>query len=163
MMHPSTMCPLVQTVVEDTPLIFSTGNGNAISVTDVDAGTSPMRITLTATNGTLTLSGTAGLTFTTGNGSADATMVFTGTLLDINTALSGLVHPTANYNGAASLQIISNDQGNTGGKRTNRQRHYRNNGQRRERRPGRHGQHRNDAGRYGVHVHGGGLRVLGTQ
>ena len=42
-------------------------------------------------------------------------MTFTGTLANINTALNGLSFaPTANYNGAASLQIVTNDQGNTG-------------------------------------------------
>ena len=42
-------------------------------------------------------------------------MTFTGTLADINAALDGLsFSPTADYNGAASLQITTNDQGNTG-------------------------------------------------
>ena len=35
-------------------------------------------------------------------------------MANINTALNGLSFaPTANYNGAASLQIITSDQGNT--------------------------------------------------
>ena len=42
-------------------------------------------------------------------------MVFTGTLASVNTALNGLsFNPTPDFNGAASLQIISDDQGNTG-------------------------------------------------
>ena len=41
-------------------------------------------------------------------------MTFTGTMANINAALNGLSFaPTANYNGAASLQITTNDQGNT--------------------------------------------------
>ena len=42
-------------------------------------------------------------------------MTFTGTIADINTALNGLgFAPTNNYNGAASLQIVTSDQGNNG-------------------------------------------------
>ena len=41
-------------------------------------------------------------------------MTFTGTLADINTALAGSrLQPTANFNGAATLTITTNDQGNT--------------------------------------------------
>src|SRR6185436_4915950 len=76
---------------------------------------SSVKITLTATNGSLTLSGVTGLTFTTGDGTSDATMVFTGTVANVNAALAGMTFsPTANYNGAASVQIQTEDQGNTG-------------------------------------------------
>ena len=81
----------------------------------VDAGGSPVQVTLTGTNGTVTLAGTAGLTFTVGTGAGDATMTFTGTIANINAALNGLSFaPGLNFNGAASLQIVTNDQGNTG-------------------------------------------------
>ncbi len=74
-----------------------------------------MQVTLTGTNGTLTLAGTAGLSFSVGDGAADATMTFTGTVASINAALAGMsFSPAANFNGAASLQIVTNDQGNTG-------------------------------------------------
>ena len=73
------------------------------------------QLTLTAPNGTLTLSGTSGLSFIAGDGTADGTMTFTGTIADINAALAGMSFAaTANFNGAASLEIITNDQGNTG-------------------------------------------------
>jgi hypothetical protein len=54
------------------------------------------------------------LTFTAGsNGSAS--MTFSGTLADLNTALAGLaLQPTANFNGGDTLTITTNDQGNTG-------------------------------------------------
>ena len=72
-------------------------------------------MTLSGTHGMLTLNGTSGLTFSTGTGTGDATMTFTGTIANINAALNGLsFSPTADYNGAASLQIVTNDQGNTG-------------------------------------------------
>ena len=112
---PVNTVPGPQSTNEDTAKVFSSGNGNQISVADVDAGSNPIKVTLTATNGTLTLSTTAGLVFITGDGTADATMMFTGTLTAVNTALNGMSFtPTANFSGAASLQIISDDQGNTG-------------------------------------------------
>jgi len=100
---------------QNTPLTFSSGNGNQISITDADAGTNDIQVTLTATNGTLTLSGTTGLAFTVNDGTADATMTFTGTITNINAALNGMTFtPTAGFNGAATLTIVSNDQGNSG-------------------------------------------------
>lgn len=110
---PVNQVPFSQLVDEDGTLTF--GTGNAISISDVDAGTANVQVTLTATNGTLSLSGTSGLTFTTGDGTSDASMVFTGSITDINTALNNSTFtPTPNYAGAASVQIITNDLGNTG-------------------------------------------------
>jgi len=64
----------------------------------------------------LTLSGTTGLTFSEGDGTADATMMFQGTIVDINNALAGLVvSPNANANGSATIQVDLDDLGNTGG------------------------------------------------
>ncbi len=112
---PVNSVPTAQTTNEDTSLTFSSGNGNLISIADVDAGSSNLQVTLTVTNGTLTLSGLTGLSFTSGDGSADATMTFTGTASAINTALAGLVYaPTANYNGSDTLTIVTSDLGNTG-------------------------------------------------
>jgi Domain of unknown function (DUF4394)/Bacterial Ig domain/Calx-beta domain/Domain of unknown function (DUF4214) len=112
---PVNTVPGPQATNEDTPLVFSSGNGNQISISDPDAGANPVQVSLTATNGTLTLSNTAGLTFTVGDGTNDANMTFTGTITDINAALNGLTFtPTANYNGPATLTITTNDQGNTG-------------------------------------------------
>ena len=48
--------PVPQTTNEDTTLVFSTADGNLISISDVDAAGNPLQVTLTATNGTLTLS-----------------------------------------------------------------------------------------------------------
>jgi hypothetical protein len=85
------------------------------AVGDVDAGANPLIVTLTATNGTLTLGGTAGLTFGTGSGTADTTMTFVGTLPEINAALNGLTFtPVPDYYGPASIQITVDDQGSTG-------------------------------------------------
>src|SRR6185436_11769496 len=119
--NPVNTVPGAQSTNQNTPLVFS--GGNLISVADVDAGGSAIQVTLTATNGTITLSGTSGLSFSftdangtgTGDGTADATMTFRGTLANVNTALNGMTFtPTAGFSGAASLTITSNDLGNTG-------------------------------------------------
>src|SRR5258707_8067631 len=80
-----------------------------------DAGSNPVKVTLSVTNGVLTLGSLAGLTFTTGDGTADASMVFTGTLANVNTALAGLIYlPTGDFNGSSLLSITTDDQGSTG-------------------------------------------------
>jgi CSLREA domain-containing protein len=114
---PVNTVPGVQSIPRNTVFTFS--GANQISVADVDAAQAPsdgvITVTLTATNGALTLSGTAGLTFSVGDGTADTTMTFDGTIPAINTALNGMTFtPTLNFTGMASVQIVSNDQGKTG-------------------------------------------------
>jgi Ca2+-binding RTX toxin-like protein len=111
---PLNTVPGAQTVNEDASFTLSTGNGNAIQVADVDAST--LTVTLTVVHGTLTLASTAGLSFGTGDGTADLTMTFSGTAAAINAALgSGLTfNPTANYHGTDSIALLTTDNGQTG-------------------------------------------------
>jgi hypothetical protein len=111
-----TMPTNMPAIAQNQPLTFSTANGNAITVADDDADGGAEQLTLTATDGTLTLATITGLTFTTGTGTANASMVFTGTLADLNAALAGMVFtPSTNFNGStASVSVGINDQGNTG-------------------------------------------------
>ncbi len=112
---PVNSVPGTQSTTTNTPEVFSTGNGSLISITDVDAAGGTMQVQLVSTNGATTLSGTTGLSFSVGDGTADATMTFTGSFAAVNTALSGLsFNPTTSFTGAASLQIVTADQGNTG-------------------------------------------------
>ncbi len=112
---PQNTVPGAQTVNEDSTLVFSTGNGNRVSIADVDAGSASVQVSLSVTNGTLTLSSGAGLAFTTGDGTADTAMVFSGTVANINAALNAMsFNPTGNFNGGALLSITTNDQGNSG-------------------------------------------------
>jgi hypothetical protein len=113
---PVNTVPLVaQSVNEDTELVFNLANSNRITIADIDAASSSVQVTLSVDNGTLTLPSTSGLAFTTGDGSADAMLVFTGSIADINTALNGLSYqPSQNYNGADTLTITTDDLGNTG-------------------------------------------------
>ncbi|MBK9308527.1 MAG: cadherin domain-containing protein [Nitrospira sp.] len=106
---PVNQVPGAQSTNEDTTLTFNAANGNLISIAD-DAG-EPLVVTVAVNNGTVTLSGTTGLTFTAGDGTGDATMTFSGTVEDINAALDGLQYdPTADYSGSDTFTITSYDQ-----------------------------------------------------
>ena len=112
---PVNTAPGVQTITGSNPLLFSLGNGTQLAISDVDAGGGLIQVTLTAPDGTITLSGTAGLTFSAGDGTADATMTFTGTIAGANAALNGLQFTAVSgYSGSTSLQLTTNDLGNTG-------------------------------------------------
>ncbi|MCC7372437.1 MAG: hypothetical protein IT306_28750 [Chloroflexi bacterium] len=111
---PTIAVPAAQTTNEDTALVFSSGGANLISVADPDAGASPVSVTLSVAQGTLSLNGVVNLTFTSGaNGTGS--MTFQGPLTDVNTALNGLSYqPNLNYLGADTLNLSADDLGNTG-------------------------------------------------
>ncbi len=110
---PVNLLPGVQTTGVNASVTLS--GANALQISDVDAASSAVRITLTAANGTMTLGSTAGLSFTTGDGTADASMVIQGTVAAINAALDGLSFtPTNNFNGTATITLQTEDLGNTG-------------------------------------------------
>jgi hypothetical protein len=120
---PVNFVPGAQTTGEDVALVFSAANGNAISIGDPDAGSNVVQVTLSATNGTLTLGATAGLDFSStcgtsggaGDGAGDASMTFCGTVAAIDAALEGLKFPPAHdFTGSALLTIIANDLGSIG-------------------------------------------------
>jgi hypothetical protein len=107
--------PATQTTNEDTPLVFSTANANLISITDTDAGTGMLTVTITIATGTFSLNGTGGLTFTTGDGTADATMTFSGALANVNARLAGARYtPPLEYFGPDSVTFATNDNAFTG-------------------------------------------------
>jgi YVTN family beta-propeller protein len=115
---PVNTVPGAQSINEDTQLNFT--GGSAVSVADVDAGAGAIQVQLSVTNGTLTMTTLTGLSFTVGDGTADAAMTFTGTLAAVNTALATLrFTPTLNFpvaaaSGTAAFSITTNDQGNSG-------------------------------------------------
>ena len=111
---PANAAPAGQYTAFNTPLMFSVANGNAISISDVDAGGASLQQTLAVGNGTLSLTTTAGLTIT-GGANGSAMLSFTGTVAAINAALDGLTYtPGASFRGLDTLQLITNDQGNSG-------------------------------------------------
>jgi hypothetical protein len=108
-----TLAATTQSVRQDTPLIFSTANHNLISISDVDAGTSNLQVTLLAASGLLMLGSSTGLTVT---GDGSDTITVTGTLAAINAGLNGLKFaPTTGFTGHASINVLVNDQGFTHG------------------------------------------------
>ncbi|MEO8859437.1 MAG: DUF4347 domain-containing protein, partial [Burkholderiaceae bacterium] len=112
---PVASLPPAQSTGSNTGVTFSSGFGNRISIADIDAGGNPVQLTLTAHDGTLTLSGTTGLSFSLGDGTGDASMRFTGVLADINAALDGLLFmPTFNFTGSTDIVLQVNDLGNSG-------------------------------------------------
>ncbi|HVQ08965.1 MAG TPA: Ig-like domain-containing protein [Allosphingosinicella sp.] len=107
--------PGTQGINEDAGLTLSTANGNALSVADVDATT--LTVTLSVAHGTLTLASIAGLSFSGGSdGTADASMTFSGTAAAINAALdAGLTYnPNANFNGSDAISVVTSDGGQSG-------------------------------------------------
>ncbi len=102
-------------VNEDTDLVFSSGNGNALSVADVDAGGANIQVTVSALNGTITPAGGSGAVV---SGSGTGSTVITGTVLQANAALNGLKYKgNLNFNdtrGSETLTLATDDLGNTG-------------------------------------------------
>ncbi len=109
-----------QSTSQGVPLVFSAAANNQISVTDPDAG--PVeQVLLVASNGTLTLSETSGLTFLAGTGTNDSFMTIQGSLTSINAALNGMsLNPTSGSGTTAMLQMVTNDlaSGIPGGPKT---------------------------------------------
>ncbi|QXC36622.1 retention module-containing protein [Aeromonas jandaei] len=97
-----------QVAQEDQPFVI-----HGLQVKDVDAGSSPIKITLSVEHGTLTLPVGSGVTVV-GNGTGS--LILTGTLADLNALLSGGVTYQGNsdFYGNDALTMVTNDQGNTG-------------------------------------------------
>ena len=106
--RPVNAVPGAQNTAEDTANVFSTGNGNELGFADAD-DTSHM-LTLSVTNGTLTLAGTAGLLGLSGNGTSTVTIGTASPDASILAALNGLTFaPTANFSGTATLSMSTAD------------------------------------------------------
>ncbi|MBT8361895.1 MAG: DUF4347 domain-containing protein, partial [Deltaproteobacteria bacterium] len=73
---PVNSVPATQYTAIDTPVVFSSGNGNLISITDSDD--TSVEVTLDATEGTISLNGISGLSFSDGSGTGDTAMTFSG-------------------------------------------------------------------------------------
>ncbi len=109
---PTVTAPASATLLENSSLVFSSANGNAITVADSAAGSNSDSMTLSVTHGTLTLSTTSGLTFTGSNDTPSFTV--TGTVASLNAALNGLTYtPTASYTGSDSLSVSITDPGDS--------------------------------------------------
>ena len=84
-----------------------------IAVSDLDADTGSMQMTLSVQHGTLNLGNTSGLASSSGLGTA--TMTITGSQGTLNTVLASLTYmPSANYNGNDTLTVRTSDLGQLG-------------------------------------------------
>lgn len=111
---PVNYMPGPQMVARNGTLTF--GSSNFIYIDDPDGQGGNITTTLRVLNGTLTLSGTDGLTFSSGDGVGDATMTMTGTPTSVVNAMFGMTYrPTPEYAGSDTFTLITNDNGNTGG------------------------------------------------
>ncbi|MFP6753386.1 MAG: lectin-like protein, partial [Pirellulaceae bacterium] len=84
-----------QQVTANLPFAFTDYRENLVSISDADAGENMLEVTLSATHGLLTMmvpDPNGGLTYSTGDGFEDTTLAFTGTISDINEALSWLTY-----------------------------------------------------------------------
>ncbi|MGE6288696.1 retention module-containing protein [Aeromonas media] len=97
-----------QVAQEDQPFVI-----HGLQVSDVDAGSSTMEVTLSVLHGTLNLPLGSGVTVT-GNGTGS--LVLSGSQDAINALLSGGVtyQGEQDFNGQDALTMVTNDRGNTG-------------------------------------------------
>jgi hypothetical protein len=106
--------PIGASVGMNTSMVFSSANGSAIKIQDVDLANNigSIQVRLTAENGTITLASMQGLTFVEGDGQNDHIMTFEGHPDMINSALDGMKFtPDSNFTGKANLNITVDDQG----------------------------------------------------
>ena len=124
---PTAFTSTILQALERTSYTFNMANGSLLSINDLDArdaliNSGVIQVTLTATDGTLTLPVIAGLSFTVGSGTADTIMTFTGQIDAVNNRLNGLVfNPATTFTTAdplagvfATVTIAVNDQIHTG-------------------------------------------------
>ena len=103
--------PGEQTIPHNIPLVF--GPNRLISIVDEDAGLGVLELSLSVSNGTLTLGPADGLEWQAGaNGTSN--QVVRGTLGDLNAALAGLSYLNfTNFSGVDLLNVTVDDLGNT--------------------------------------------------
>ena len=109
--------PGAQLASEDAVHVFSSANGNAITISDPDAGTSPITTALSVQHGTLTIAATViAATGVVVSGNGTQTLIVTGPQSAINAALDGLAYlANVDFHGADSLLVSTNDNGASGG------------------------------------------------
>jgi Bacterial Ig domain len=113
---PVATMPATQSTNSAIPEVFSAEAGNGIVVFDPIAGSSGLKLTLSTSDGTLTLSQTTGLTFHSGTANGESSMVISGTLQAINAALDGLTYAQSSdtYVGTATITAEAYDSSATG-------------------------------------------------
>ena len=109
---PMISIPTNQAIVENAILHFDINR--SISIADAAAGTGLLRLSLSISNGTLTLGSTNGLLWIAGR-NVSSNIVVKGSLTDLNGALSGMAYAGAmNFYGADTLVVNVDDLGLSG-------------------------------------------------
>jgi hypothetical protein len=107
---PVNAVPGPQSVNEDTNLAIA-----GLAISDADAGAGTLSTTLSVAHGALTVASAGGAVV---GGSGTNSVTLTGTLAQINTTLSAsgnvVYKGAANFNGGDTLNVVTNDGGNTG-------------------------------------------------
>jgi hypothetical protein len=113
---PVISAPATVTVVEDSSLTFSTAKGDAISVAYGATGAATESFSIGASDGTITLKSTTGLTFGNGTQNGGTGVNVSGTSAAINAALgAGVVYkPNNGFTGSDTLHLLA-ENGQTGG------------------------------------------------
>ena len=104
----------VQTSSGGAPVVFSSASGNAITLGNPGiSATTPVQLTLSIADGTLSLAGTSGISIVSGaNGSSQ--MTIQGTLAALNSALEGLTYaPGAGDLGQTELDLTASVPGDS--------------------------------------------------
>lgn len=111
---PVIFAPAAISVNMNTTLVFDPTNN--LSTSDVDNFSAPMRVKLKATNGTMSLTSSGGITFVSGGPGTNVTdMEIQGIPANVNAALYTLTYrPNTNYYGSATITVEANDQGMNG-------------------------------------------------
>ena len=105
--EPTQNLPGLQVIADiNQPLIFSTANGNAVSVSDTDpANDIRLQVFISVNDGVLTLSQTSGLSVL-GGSNGSGFMTLQGSESDINAAFEGMVFtPDTDFSGPVFLQM----------------------------------------------------------
>jgi len=98
----------VNAVEDTTALVLSN-----IVIADIDAQNGNVQVTLTANNGNLTLTDTTNVAV---QNNGTGTVTVGGTVAEINAIINSLNYQgDLNFNGADTISVTVNDQGNTGG------------------------------------------------
>jgi hypothetical protein len=108
---PLNSVPGGQTVDDDATLTFDAGHSNLVSISDVDAGSANVQVTLDVASGTLHVTDA---TLVTAGSNDSATITFTGSQTSINAVLDGLQYTPIAGTIGDKLTITTDDLGHNG-------------------------------------------------
>jgi len=109
---PVNTLPAARTTAVDQQVVLLPGQ---VAIADADAGAAQVQVTLAASDGVVSLGGSAGLTFLAGDGRDDTAMTFRGTLTSVNRSLNNMrFRPDPGFAGVATMTLTTSDLGNTG-------------------------------------------------